>query len=98
MSILDSVDEIVEDIHRDLPDVEWKGITPSTTDIFHGVNATAFSGTGRRWAHNLIVWSENGVEKCDGSVVNLRTPLIIRYTPELAAEALKLVKEGMTHG
>lgn len=98
MSILDSVHEIVEDIERDLRDVKWADTTPTTSRIFKEAPATTFSGTGHHWTHNLIVWTENGVEKCDGSAVNLRAPLIIRYTPELAVKTLMLVKEGMKRG
>lgn len=92
---IDSTPEIVEDIRSDLKDVEWVDITPTVTQHFTVAGVKALSVTGLRWTHNVIVYVEDGVEKCTGAAIHLRIPLIIRYNPELAIEVLKLIKEGM---
>lgn len=91
---IDSTPEIVEDIRSDLKHVEWVDITPTVTAHFKVAGVRALSMTGNRWTHNVIIYVENGVESCTGAAVHLRIPLIIRYTPELAVEVLKLIKEG----
>ena len=92
------VQQLVEDINNDLASVKWVDTTPTTTKLFVDVKAKTFSGTGNRWSHNLIVWDDGGIDRCDGSAVAIATPLIVRYTPELAKLAYANVKEGENRG
>lgn len=92
------VQQLVEEIHNDLASVKWTDTTPTTAKIFVDVDAKTFSGSGNGWTHNLIVWNENGVDRCDGSAVAIRAPLIVRYTPDLAILAYAKAKEGAKSG
>jgi len=92
------VQQLVNDIHNDLASVKWTDTTTTTTKLFVDVKAKTFSGAGNRWSHNLIVWDEDGVERCDGSAVAIAEPLIVRYTPELAILAFAKATEGAKSG
>ena len=85
---------LVEDIAADLASVKWEKTTPSSK-LFSPENAETYSGTGERWTHNLIIWKDKDVERCDGAVVALQSPLIVRYTPTIAQAAMKAVKESL---
>ena len=83
----------VSSIRSDLASVTWTETTPSNSKLFEGVEARTFSGTGNTWTHNLIVWQEQGKARSDGSAVMLSKPLIVRYTPDIAATVLKDLQE-----
>lgn len=85
---------LVEDIAADLVSVKWAKTTP-TGKLFSHENAETYSGTGERWTHNLIIWKDGEIERCDGAVVALGSPLIVRYTPTIAQAAMKAVKESL---
>ena len=95
---IQEVQEHVTSIGKDLHTVQWTETTPTTTKLFEGVEARTFSGTGLVWAHNLIVWQENGKARCDGSAVMLSKPLIVRYTPEMAQVAMKQIQDKGLNG
>jgi len=96
-----NVRTIVEDIQQDLPSVKWsRTVTEMGGKPFSIQGAEAFGGTGIRWTHNLIIWTESGEDRCDGAVVSLMEAkgLIVRYTPDLAKQALKMIKDGGLRG
>ena len=95
---IQEVNEIVEDIRRDLASVKWSETTASTSKIFEGVTARTFSGSGNRWSHNFIVFEDNGKTGCDGSAVMLSKPLVVRYTPEIGQAVLKLLQDVGFYG
>lgn len=87
---------IIEDIEKDLPTVKWSETTPAS-QLFSQQGAKSYSGTGSRWTHNVVIWTDEHGERCDGAVVCLTEPkgLIVRYTPSLAQAAAKSVKEAL---
>lgn len=86
---------LVEDVRRDLLITTWKP-ADSEAPPFSVPGATAYAGTGKRWTHYLITWIRGTDVRCDGAATNRVEVkgLIFRYTPELAQQALKLIKNG----
>jgi len=94
----ETIQEYVGSIQQDLPSVEWSETTPKNVAAFKEHGATTFSGTGKAWTHNFVIFKTDEGVSCEGSAMNLKGPLIVRYTPSLAQQALNLIESGGLYG
>jgi hypothetical protein len=86
-----NVTDILKDIKNDLEFVRWSKMDAE----FPGTaGAQAYVGTGPRWTHRIVTWSGGSGERCDGVAVLVTDGFVVRYTPELAVEAMKSAKAG----
>jgi len=84
--------ELVDEISEDLDTVkkwELKQGEPVSTEVV----LQDYEGKGEKWTHRLVVWSDTSflqTEHPDGASTKGLT--IVRFTPEIAVKALKLVR------
>ena len=86
----------LESIEQDLPSVKWVRIVSDKVPLSE-VKAEAYCGIGTRWTHNLIIWFDNMKDQCDGAASG-PIGIVIRYTPEIAKQAMQLVVERGLRG